>query len=91
MQARLNALVDALLPVIATLAALAVGALVLLFLRANPIEAYGALWEGAFGNSNALAETLVKATPLLLVGLGICIAFRASVIDDDRAVITEAG
>jgi len=81
MQARLNALVDALLPVIATLAALAVGALVLLFLRVNPIEAYGALWEGAFGNSNALAETLVKATPLLLVGLGICIAFRAGVIN----------
>ena len=81
MQARLNALVDALLPVIATLAALAVGALVLLFLRVNPIEAYGALWEGAFGNSNALAETLVKATPLLLVGLGICIAFRGGVIN----------
>ncbi len=81
MQARLNSLVDALLPVIATLAALAVGALVLLFLKVNPIEAYGALWEGAFGNSNALAETLVKATPLLLVGLGICIAFRAGVIN----------
>jgi len=81
MQARLNAIVDALLPVIATLAALAIGALVLLFLKVNPLEAYGALWEGAFGNRNALAETLVKATPLLLVGLGICIAFRAGVIN----------
>jgi ABC-type uncharacterized transport system permease subunit len=81
MQARLNAFVDALMPVIATLAALAIGALVLLFLKVNPLEAYGALWEGAFGNSNALAETLVKATPLLLVGLGICIAFRADVIN----------
>jgi len=81
MQARLNALFDALLPVIATLAALAVGALVLLLLRVNPLEAYGALWEGAFGNRNALAETLVKATPLLLVGLGICIAFRGGVIN----------
>ncbi len=81
MQARLNALVNALLPVLATLAALAVGGIVLLFLRVNPIEAYGALWEGAFGNRNALAETLVKATPLLLVGLGICIAFRAGVIN----------
>ena len=53
----------------------------LLILRVSPIEAYGALWEGAFGSTNAVAETLVKATPLLLVGLGICIAFRANVIN----------
>jgi general nucleoside transport system permease protein len=74
-------LIDALLPVFATLAALLVGALMLLFLKVNPIEAYKALWEGAFGTSNALAETLVKATPLLLVALGICISFRGDVIN----------
>lgn len=81
MQQRLGALFDALLPVIATLAALAVGAVMLLFLKVNPIEAYAALWDGAFGSSNAFAETLVKATPLLLVGLGICISFRGDVIN----------
>jgi general nucleoside transport system permease protein len=74
-------LIDALLPVFATLAALVVGAVMLLFLKVNPIEAYKALWEGAFGTSNAFAETLVKATPLLLVGLGICISFRGDVIN----------
>jgi len=74
-------LVDALLPVFATLAALLIGAVMLLFLKVNPVEAYGALWEGAFGSSNAFAETLVKATPLLLVGLGICISFRGDVIN----------
>jgi ABC-type uncharacterized transport system permease subunit len=73
--------VDALLPVFATLAALAVGAVMLLVLGANPIQAYGALLEGSFGSGNALAETAVKAVPLLLVGLGICIAFRANVIN----------
>jgi simple sugar transport system permease protein len=73
--------VDALLPVFATLAALAVGAVMLLLLGANPIRAYGALLEGAFGSGNALAETAVKAVPLLLVGLGICIAFRGNVIN----------
>jgi ABC-type uncharacterized transport system permease subunit len=73
--------VDALLPVFATLAALAVGAIMLLILGANPIQAYGALLEGSFGSGNALAETAVKAVPLLLVGLGICIAFRANVIN----------
>jgi ABC-type uncharacterized transport system permease subunit len=81
MQSRLSALFDALMPVIATLAALAVGAVMLLFLKVNPIEAYHSLWNGAFGSTNALAETLVKATPLLLVALGICISFRADVIN----------
>jgi simple sugar transport system permease protein len=74
-------LVDALLPVFATLAALLAGAIMLLFLKVDPIEAYKALWDGAFGSSNAFAETLVKATPLLLVGLGICISFRGDVIN----------
>jgi ABC-type uncharacterized transport system permease subunit len=73
--------IDALLPVFATFAALAVGAVMLLILGANPIRAYGALLEGAFGSGNALAETAVKAVPLLLVGLGICIAFRGNVIN----------
>jgi len=81
MRSKINAFVDALLPVLATLAALGVGAVMLLILRVSPVEAYGALWEGAFGTTNAIAETLVKATPLLLVGLGICIAFRANVIN----------
>jgi len=74
-------LIDALLPVFATIAALLVGAVMLLLLKVNPIEAYKAMWDGAFGSQNAVAETLVKATPLLLVGLGICISFRGDVIN----------
>ncbi|GIK09534.1 MAG: ABC transporter permease [Anaerolineaceae bacterium] len=81
MRTRLNTLFDALLPVIATLAALGVGAVMLLFLKVNPIAAYASLLQGAFGSANALAETLVKATPLLLVALGICISFRGDVIN----------
>src|SRR5512132_1575781 len=81
MRTRLGAFFDAFLPVLATLAALLVGAVMLLFLKVNPIEAYAALWNGAFGGTNAFAETLVKATPLLLVALGICISFRGDVIN----------
>jgi simple sugar transport system permease protein len=50
-------LIDSLLPVFATLGALLVGAVMLLFLKVNPIEAYKALWDGAFGSSNAFADT----------------------------------
>ena len=78
---KLDQLFDALLPLFATLAALAVGAVMLLLMGANPLQGYAALLDGAFGSTNALADTLVKATPLLLVGLGICIAFRGGVIN----------
>jgi general nucleoside transport system permease protein len=72
---------DGFMPVLAALSALAIGAVMLLFLGVNPLVAYRAMWVGAFGSSNALAETIVKAVPLLLIGLGICISFRAKVIN----------
>lgn len=68
-------------PVVALLLALAVASILLLLLDANPIEAYQALFQGAFGTQNATAETLVKAIPLMFVGIGICIAFRGGVIN----------
>ena len=74
-------LLDAMLPVLATLAALSVGAVMLLLLGADPLQSYAAMLDGAFGSQNAIADTIVKATPLLLVGLGICIAFRGGVIN----------
>ncbi len=73
--------IDALLPSFAGLLALGVGALLLLLLEVNPVEAYGAMLRGAFGSVSGITQTLTKATPLLLVGLGICIAFRGGVIN----------
>lgn len=70
-----------LVPVAAVFAALLVGAIMLLALGANPITGYWAMLRGAFGSSNGLIETALKATPLLLVGVGITIAFRANVIN----------
>lgn len=72
---------NALLPLTGMLVALLIGAVMLLFLKVNPLTAYAQLVNGAFGSVSGLTQTLVKATPLLLVGLGICIAFRASVIN----------
>ena len=72
---------NAVFPVAGMLAALLIGAVLLLLLGVSPFEAYGALFAGAFGSVYGLTQTLVKATPLLLVGVGICIAFRASVIN----------
>jgi ABC-type uncharacterized transport system permease subunit len=73
--------IDIALPILAVLAALAVGAVLLLLLGVNPFEAYGAMFRGAFGNVSGLTQTLTKMTPLLLVALGICIAFRGGMIN----------
>ncbi|MCA9933806.1 MAG: ABC transporter permease [Ardenticatenaceae bacterium] len=74
-------LFNALLPFLAVLAAFAVGAVILLLQGVNPLEAYQAMIVGAFGSKNGLADTLVKSIPLMLVGLGIAIAFRGGVIN----------
>lgn len=76
-----NRTLEALLPLLAVPVALVIGAIVLVVMKVNPLEAYGALVVGAFGDVSSLTQTLVKATPLLLVGLGICIAFRGGVIN----------
>jgi len=70
-----------LIPLAAFLLALLVGTLMIAILGINPMVAYRALLQGAFGSLNAIADTVVKATPLLFVGLGICIAFRAGVLN----------
>ncbi len=82
MRERLSVIGDVVLPpLVALIAALLIGAIMLYALGADPLSGYAAMLEGAFGSTNALADTIVKATPLLLVALGICIAFRAGVIN----------
>ncbi len=75
---RLNAII---VPAIAGGLGLAIGALMLLALGANPLDAYAAMAQGAFGSQNAIADTMVKATPLLFVGIGTTIAYRCGVVN----------
>lgn len=74
-------LLEILLPVAAVLLAFALGGILLLALGANPFQSFWTLLSGAFGSVSGLTSTLAKATPLLLVGLGICISFRGGVIN----------
>ena len=75
---RLNAVV---VPLVAGGLGLVIGAIILSMLGANPLDAYAAMVQGAFGSPNAFADTLVKAGPLLFVGIGTCIAYRCGVIN----------
>jgi general nucleoside transport system permease protein len=64
-------------PLIAVLAALLVGAVLMLLAGANPIAAYTALFGQALTTYYGFADTLTKMTPLLLVSLGVLVALRA--------------
>lgn len=62
-------------------AALLLGAAMMLALSTNPITGYHAMVVGAFGGSYALGATAVRAAPLLFVAIGVTIAFRANVLN----------
>ena len=48
----------------------------------DPILALGALWRGAFGSWYALTSaTLVRSVPLIILGLGVALGFRAGVFN----------
>ncbi len=69
----LRPVLDALL---AISGALALSALFLAVLGADPAGALLALADGAFGDRLALENTLVRAGPLVLIGLAVAVAFR---------------
>ena len=80
-QTSLERILDATPILLALTAAALIASILLIALDANPIAAFSAMVEGAFGSENAIAETLVKATPILFVAIGITIAFRGGVIN----------
>jgi general nucleoside transport system permease protein len=79
----------ALLPAIAILLALVVGAVFIIassplihgFDPTLPLRSYQALFVGAFGSFNGLVNTLVQAAPLILSGLAVGIGFKAGLFN----------
>ncbi len=64
----------------ALLATMAIAAALLALGGHSPAVAFGALARGAFGSwHNFISVTLVQATPLLLTGLAVALAFKARV------------
>ena len=59
------------------LLAMGVGALIILLIGENPLEAYGALLRGAFKGKRNFGTTLANFTPLLLTSFAFAIASKA--------------
>jgi len=66
---------------LAVLVALAIGAILIIVVGADPVQAYQSLIVGAFGNANAIAEVLVKAAPLILASLAVTFAYNCNFIN----------
>jgi ABC-type uncharacterized transport system permease subunit len=66
-------------PVLGAMVGLLIGAVLIWITGANPIGAYLNMFKGAFGGQRQLTETLLKTCPILLIGLGMTVAFRARV------------
>jgi general nucleoside transport system permease protein len=70
-----------LIPVLALLVAIAMGAIVMLIFGDNPLEAYRGLFEGAFGSPRAWAGTVRRMVPFILTGLSVAVAFKAGLFN----------
>ena len=71
------------LPLISAVAAgIAVLALTLVATGHDPVVALGAMWRGAFGSwDTILSAVLPRSIPLIIIGLGIGLAFRAGALN----------
>ncbi|MFQ6014670.1 MAG: ABC transporter permease [Anaerolineae bacterium] len=66
-------------PVLSVALALLVIALIFWGYGVDPLLAYRRIFVGAFGSLYGLSETIVKAIPLMICGVGLAIAFKALV------------
>jgi simple sugar transport system permease protein len=70
-----------LLPLVSVVLGLAAGAVAVVLAGANPLDAYTALFQGAFTNRNGFAETLVATIPYVFLGLSVATGFRAGLFN----------
>lgn len=70
-----------LIPILAVLTALVVGAIIMLIFGDDPLSAYRGLLTGAFGSGRAWATTIRKMTPLIFTGLSVAAAFKAGLFN----------
>ena len=61
--------------IIAGVIGFAVGALIIMLYGYDPISAYQALFNGAFGDLYSFSESLANATPLILTALTFAMDF----------------
>lgn len=68
-------------PVTAVVISLIFGAFLILLIGKNPVEVYYKLFIETLGNTYGIGQVLFKATPLILTGLSVAMAFKAGLFN----------
>ncbi len=76
-----NKMVSFITPIFAVLLGLIAGAIFMLIIGRDPVQAYKVLWFSSFGSLQDFAETLVNTTPLIFTGLAVAFAFRTGLFN----------
>jgi general nucleoside transport system permease protein len=77
----LRALYSLIVPLLAVLTALALGAVVMVATGGDALKAYQGLWEGSFGRPRGISDTLVRTTPYIFGGLAVALAFKGGLFN----------
>ncbi len=65
----------------AVVVAFIISGIVLLSIGGDPIRVFGFFFRASFGSWGAFSDIVVKATPLILIGLGCSLAFKMNMIN----------
>ncbi|MDZ5473415.1 ABC transporter permease [Bacillus sp. 31A1R] len=74
-------LFNTIVPVIAAVLGMVVGAIIMLLGNYDPVAGFSALFNGMFGSPKAVGETIRAASPLILAGLAVGFAFKAGLFN----------
>jgi general nucleoside transport system permease protein len=69
------------IPIVSVVLGFLVAAIAVVAAGSDPTLAYLYLFQGAFTNTNAFAETLVSSVPYIFLGLGVALGFRAGLFN----------
>jgi len=67
------------MPAAAVLVSMGCGALLLALNGFNGWDIFTVMLSGVFQDTRSIADVLLNATPLILIGVGLCVAFRCSI------------
>jgi len=76
-----NRVINLLIPTISIILGLLVGAVVMWLSGYDPVQGYIALWNGIFGDTYAIGETIRQISPYILAGLAVAFAFRTGLFN----------
>jgi ABC-type uncharacterized transport system permease subunit len=74
-------LINIITPLIAVVLGIVIGTIIMLASGYDPVSAYSALWDGAFGNVYYMGEATRQVTPYILAGLAVAFAFRVGLFN----------